>query len=233
LNATVKTVRRWLVICVAAIATAILLGLSYWQYSKIGPKDAEIELIEARMTLPPVTLPSDPVPLEDWHYRVVTVEGRFVHTAARHVYRAGPSGAPGYHLLVPFARVSAPAIWFDLGWFALRDKTRFETPDLPLGITPMVGQVQPRQRNAKLVAAAQPDVEKNIYYRVQPEILGKGAEITALSGIYLISPIALIEGLEIAPPPVKLEHNHRSYAFQWLAMAVALVVITALFLKRR
>lgn len=226
-----RPVRRWLVIAVTAVAVSILLGLSYWQYSKIAPKDAQIALIEARMTLPPVELPTSPEPLEDWHYRVVTAQGRYLPEAARHIYRAGPKGGPGYHLLVPFARVSAPAIWVDLGWLPQNQKSKFEAPQLPAGITQVIGQVHPRQRNAKLVSAAQPDVAKNIYFRVQPEVLGDDLGLEAITQAYLISPITP-EGLVAVPPPIKLEHNHRSYAFQWLAMAIGLIVISGAFLRR-
>lgn len=224
-------VRRWLVLIVSAIATAVLLGLSYWQYSKIAPRDAQIALVQARMTLPPVALPAQPQPLEDWYYRVVTADGRFIPEAVRHIYRAGPKGGPGYHLLVPFARVSGPALWVDLGWMTVLEKAAYETPRLPSGITTVIGQVHPRQRSVKLIASAAPDPAKNIYYRIQPEVLGDGLGLNALTDAYLISPLPL-EGLVAAPPPIKLEHNHRSYAFQWLAMALGLVGITATFVRR-
>lgn len=224
-------VRRWLVLIVAGIAASILLSLSYWQYSKIGPKDAQIALIEARMTLPPIALPANPDPLSDWHYRVVTAQGRFVPNVVRHIYRAGPKGGPGFHLLVPFARLSAPAIWVDLGWMPQARKADYEAPSLPGDITKVIGQVHPRQRNAKLVEAAAPDMAKNIYFRIQPDVLGRDLGLEAVTQAYLISPIPL-QGLLAAPPPVKLEHNHRSYAFQWLAMAIALIVIAAAFLRR-
>ncbi|MEM6681510.1 MAG: SURF1 family protein [Pseudomonadota bacterium] len=233
MSAKQTSIRRWLVISVSMIATMILLGLSYWQYSKIAPKDAAIALIESRMTLPPTAFPARPEALADWHYRVVSAEGRYIPQYARHIYRAGPSGRPGYHLLVPFARLSAPAIWVDLGWFDRTLKPTFETPALPLDITPMIGQIQPRQRNAKLVTPPSPDIAQNIFYRIQPDVLGQGTDLDALTEIYLISPIAMLEGLEVVPPPVKLEHNHRSYAIQWLAMAVGLVVITIAFLRKR
>lgn len=226
-----RPIRRWLVLIVAAIATAILLSLSYWQYSKIGPKDAQIALVEARMSLPPVELPGDPQPLEDWLYRVVTIDGRFIPEGVRHIYRAGPNGGPGYHLLVPFARMSAPSIWVDMGWMPVLKKAAYEAPKLPVGFTKVIAQVHPRQRSVKLIDAAEPDRARNIYFRIQPEVLGADLGLDALTQAYLISPLPL-DGLVAAPPPVKLEHNHRSYAFQWLAMALALIVITAVFIRR-
>lgn len=226
-----KPIRRWLVWIVASAGTLILLGLSYWQYSKIAPKDAEIALVEARMALPPIPLPNNIADLDDWLYRMVSVQGRYIPQGVRHVYRAGPKGGAGYHLLVPFARMSAPAIWVDLGWMPVLQKAAYEAPVLPAGITAVIAQVHPRQRSAKIVEALAPDRPGNIYYRLQPEVLGADMQLDAITQVYLISPLPL-EGLLAAPPPVKLEHNHRSYAFQWLAMALGLVAVTGVFLRR-
>jgi len=173
-----KSIRRWLVLSVSLVATAILLGLSYWQYSKISVKEAEIALIEHRMTLAPMPLPERPKALEDWYYRMVSAQGRYIPQYARHVYRAGPSGRPGYHLLVPFARLSAPALWVDLGWLDRTLKSKFETPDLPPSITPMIGQVQPRQRNAKPVTPPPPAVAGHICYRRHPPVLAQRTALT-------------------------------------------------------
>ncbi|MEM6834045.1 MAG: SURF1 family protein [Sphingomonadales bacterium] len=224
-----RPVRRWLVIIVAGLATGILLSLSYWQYSKIAPRDAEIALIRERMTAPPSLL--DAAPDEGWLYRRAMVTGAFDKGHMRRVYRAGPDGRPGYHILMPFRRQDAPGIWVDLGWLSSQaddPSAAWVEPGPPGAIT---GRIHPRQRSPRLIAPAEPDRAANLYYRIQPEVLGQDVPFTLLGDVYLIAESAP-DGLTATDPPVKLEHNHQSYAVQWLAMAVGLVAITALFLRR-
>ncbi|MEO0410853.1 MAG: SURF1 family protein [Pseudomonadota bacterium] len=227
-----RPIRRWLVLLVAAAATLILLSLSYWQYSKIGPGDSKIAAVQSMMAAPPAPLPLSNIAWADWAYRPVTALGVYAPEYARHVYRAGPKGGSGYHLLVPLLREGALALWVDLGWFPDSQKRRYETPSLPQGPVTVSATVIPRQRDAKLIDPAKPDPAANRYYRIQPEILAEGTGLVFIQTHYLLAKPAL-KGLVQTDVPIKLEHNHRSYAFQWLAMAAALMVITAAFLRRR
>ncbi|MEM7570371.1 MAG: SURF1 family protein [Pseudomonadota bacterium] len=224
--------RSWLVLLVSGIGMAILLSLSAWQYSKIAPKEAQIESIRSQMDLAPVALPDGALMQEDWAFRPAFAEGILRADAARHVYRAGPDGRPGYHLVMPLVRDSGPAIWVDMGWFFERDKAAFETPIVAKGPVRITGTMIPRQRSPKWITPAPPNPAENRYYRLQPEVLASGLGIESISAVYLLSK-APLEGLVATPIPFKLEHNHRSYAFQWLAMALGLAAITIAFLRRR
>lgn len=226
-----RPVKRWPVLIAAGIGTAILLSLSYWQYSKIAPKDAQIAMVKERMALPAAPLPKGPIALEEWRYRPAAITGIYRADLTRHVYRAGKNGRPGYHLLVPVERRDASEVWVDLGWFDETRKADFETVALPNGPQQIAGRLVPRQRDPKWITPAAPDPSSNRYYRIQPDVLGAGADLAAQEDVYLLSSTPL-EGLVATVLPIKLEHNHRSYAFQWLAMAIALVVIAGAFLRR-
>ncbi|MGV8839941.1 MAG: SURF1 family protein [Bauldia sp.] len=230
----------------AAIAFAILCALGTWQVQRLVWKNDLIATVETRIGLAPVPAP---VPV-DWpaldfeqsDYTPVTVSGVFRHDQEIHVFASlddphGPIGGFGYFVLTPLETTD--------GWWVIVNRgfvptERADPATRPEGQTPGVVTVtgllrQPQGSNAFTPAN---DVEGNVWYTRDPVAIGAelGLPSEALAPYYIDAaydaalPGGLPQGGETT---VTFTNNHLQYAVTWYGIAIALVVIVIVMIRRK
>lgn len=233
--------RRLIVAAVAtAISLAILVSLGTWQMARLAWKEALIERVESRITLPPVpapgpaTWPSLDLPESD--YLPVTVRGQFRHDLEIHAFASlesprGPVGGLGYFVLTPLTTPEGWTVVVNRGFVPTDRKDPATRPGgQTAGVVEVTGLLRPPQgRNAFTPAD---DTAANVWFTRDPAAIGRhlGLPPETLAP-YLIDAFrdpALPGGLpQGGETTVTFSNNHLQYAVTWYGLAVALVVVFA------
>lgn len=234
--------RPRLIPTVAAMVTiALTLHLAQWQAGREQEKIALQELLDARSRMPPHALGSQDRDGEALRYRKVVASGEYVADKQVYLDNKDRNGAVGYHVMTPLKLADAGGtggangisgaggisgggyVMVNRGWIA-RGR---EYPRPPAAVPP-VGKVEvsgtavlPSQRFLELSSAnVQGSVWQNFTFDRARSILG----LDVLPVIVL----AAQTSPDLAPlteTPNAGADKHRGYAFQWLALAVAVFIV--------
>ena len=208
-----------------AIMLLILLGLGTWQVYRLQWKTGVLARIAAAEQAQAVPLGPDPAP-----YTKVSVTGRFRYDltasfgAEVRDTKSGPT--MGSYQLVPLERDGAPPILVDRGWVA--DGAKADDPDGPVTVS---GYIRPSEHTHWFSPAD--DLADRHFYTLDTGVI-------ALSlGLPEPEPFTLIAlGSETGAYPAPAQHlprppnNHLSYAITWYGLAVALLVIFIVWVRR-
>jgi len=207
---------------------AVLLGLGTWQVERLHWKEALLAQIARSEAAPAAPLPAAPEPFSKVH-----VTGRLRDDLAASYgadvrdTRAGT--VLGTQLIVPLERLGDETILVDRGW--VPDK-RPAALALPEGDVTVEGYVRPGDTPGMFSATDSPATRR--FYTLDPAAIG------AALGLHRVAPFVLV-AMGPAPPegfPDPARHlprplnNHLSYAITWYGLAVALVVIFALWARK-
>lgn len=209
------------------VMLTILIGLGTWQIYRLHWKERILARIAIAEAAPPAPLTPDPAP-----YTKVSVSGRFDFNRAAGFgaevrdTRAGP--AMGFYQIVPLERAGASTVMVDRGWVPQK---RDAPLDDPTGVVTVTGYVRPGDVPRWFSAADDPAARQ--FYTLDPKA------ISAAVGVRDAAPFALVAlgpstGSYPAPahslprPP----NNHLSYVITWYGLAVALVVIFAVWARK-
>ncbi|WP_232600191.1 SURF1 family protein [Photobacterium carnosum] len=208
---------------------SLLLKLSWWQLSRADEKkqlQSQIRDRQHSMIVDLVQLPAEPL----WHS--VMLEGEFDNQHPilldNQLYR----GRSGYHLYLPFIS-QQQRILVNVGWIAA-PPYREILPILPQfnGRTVLHGVIAPAQ---KLLQFKPDAIQQQWPLRVQNIELDKLAQqlqqplLPWVIQISASSPIALTQTWQ---PVVMGPKKHYGYAIQWFLLAIAVVVISLLWLRK-
>lgn len=225
--------RSWWVPTLAAAALlAITVSAGIWQTHRAQEKQALKDRYERAAQESPVGLSERTVAVEEVRYRRVTVRGRFDPAHEMFVDNHVISGKPGYQVVTPL-RIgdSQRYVLVDRGWVE-RTWDREIMPDVrtPLGEVKIEGIAVPQGRYLEL---SHDTVVGKVWQNIDIQRMGQALP-------YSLQPIVVTQlndtgdGLRRAwqPPDVGIE-KHLGYAFQWFAMATAIVVIYGVMYVRR
>ncbi len=206
----------------------VLIALGTWQVYRLQWKEGILAQIAAAEAAPAAPLPPNPAP-----YTKGSVTGRFRFDLAAQFgaevrdTRAGPT--MGFYQIVPLERDHAPTVLVDRGWVP----EKRETPlDNPAGVVTVTGYVRPGDGPHWFSPAD--DVAGRQFYTLDPNMIGASLGVPALAPFALVALGA--STAEIYPAPA--EHlpqppnNHLSYIITWHGLAVALVVIFFVWVRR-
>jgi surfeit locus 1 family protein len=212
----------------AAVMLLMLLGLGTWQVQRLHWKLDVLAQIARAEAAPAVPLPTEPDP-----YAKVQVTGHLRNDLAATYgadVRDTPSGPLlGSYLILPLQRSNGDPILVELGW--VPDKRAHPLAAIDDTVT-LQGYVHPGDRPGWFSATDNPTTRQ--FYTLDPETIGKAL------GLQRVAPFVLI-ALGPTPPehyPDPAKHlpqppnNHLSYAITWYGLAVALVVIFALWARK-
>jgi surfeit locus 1 family protein len=206
----------------------VLVGLGTWQVYRLRWKSgilAQIAAAEAAQALP---LPKAPAP-----YTKVSVTGRFRFDKAVQLgaevrdTRTGPT--IGYYQVVPLDRDEASPILVDRGWVPQKRETPLDDPP---GVVTVVGYVLPAQKPSWF--SARDDDAARQFYTLDPQAIGAAVGIADPAPFAIVVMGAQPAGSYPAPaqhlprPP----NNHLSYVITWYGLAVSLVVIFAVWVRK-
>jgi surfeit locus 1 family protein len=215
-------------------ALLVLLALGTWQLERLAWKRDLIARLETRVAAAPVALPAGPLAPEEWEYRRVSVEGRFLHEGELHLLAHNPRGSLGYQVITPLERADGGGfVLVNRGWVPTANKDpATRGPGQVAGTVKVGGVVRKSWRRGWFVPDNEPG--RNLWFFADvPAMLAQAG----LSG-----PPLFVEA-DAAPNPgglpvggqtrLDIPNNHLQYALTWYGFAVALVVIYVLWHRRR
>ncbi|OGA26134.1 MAG: hypothetical protein A3I02_07365 [Betaproteobacteria bacterium RIFCSPLOWO2_02_FULL_67_26] len=216
----------------AAAGIAATLALANWQLGRAHEKEGMAARLEALASGPAVTLPADAMKAEDLEWRRVTVRGRFEPRHAVFIDNRIRRGVAGYHVVMPLEIGSAGGgtsggggryVLVNRGWIAgTRDRARLpevKTPDEMVEITGLA--ITPSRRFLELSGQS---AEGKVWQNLTLERYRQAVPI-ALQPVVIQQESPLDDGLarEWDPPDLGVD-KHYGYAFQWLALALTILV---------
>lgn len=225
--------RQGLVATIAAtLGIAITLGAGAWQISRADEKARRQAQLEALGHEPPVTIPASPVAEGDLLCRRVHVTGTFVPEHTVYLDNRLRRGVPGFEIVTPL-RIgdSERFIAVNRGWIAGAPR-RDRLPEVrtPPGPVTLEGTVVPAQRVYRLEHAGP---EGNVWLSFSMDRLRQETRLD-FQPLLIQQDSVLDDGLERSwQRPDSGRDMHLAYAFQWFAMAFAILVIYVVLGFRR
>ncbi len=218
---------------------AVLVALGMWQLERARIKLELAERMEQRALAAPQPLSPALVHAPSVEYLTGTARGQYDTTHQLLLDNRVLGGRPGYHVVTPLriaggeTRLLVNRGW--IPWGADRSKApAFATPSAQVEVSgelyiPTAGGFRlgedPPLASGRLTLWQRLDVERfaeQVPYPVQPVVMK-------------LSPTADAGGFvrEWAPPRDGWIDRHRGYAFQWFALAAALLVVFVVVNLRR
>lgn len=211
------------------VLMVLLLLLANWQWHRAGEKRRLLEAREAHCQAPPLLLDRETPDVVLDRFRPAVARGHYQADQQwlldNRVYR----GRVGYHVFSLFRTTSGRQLLVNRGWVPVGYDREF-LPELPLpaGEVVLCGHLD-RPESVGLVMGRQP------LDSLQQTVVLQSLDVAALSasrGLRLM-PLTLVldegqsGGLQYdwAPSTVMGPERHLGYAVQWLALAVALLII--------
>lgn len=236
------------VIAATVIGVIMLIAFGTWQVYRLQWKQQLIKAREAALTAEPVTMADIEAGIEhglDVDFLKVWLNGEYRHEAARHVYRPRGKRA-GFQVITPFIDTSGFLVLVDRGF--IDEDQLGETSGLrkPEGKITITGVTRGRAGDRNLFSP-DADFARNVWYWY--DLPGIAASLPGdLAGtINGQPPITSTVFVQLAPGgepgeqkspeqedlKVELPNNHLQYALTWYSLALVLVVMSWLFIRRR
>lgn len=216
-------------------ALALLIGLGVWQIERVHWKEALIERVESRISMPAVRLDTAlSHGLADAEYRHVHLHGVFQNDKEVYLFAPSKTGEPGYHVVTPLVVEGGSAVLIDRGFVPkdLKDPLR-RADGQAEGDVEITGVVRLSQPPGMFTPA--PDIANRVWYTKDIPALA------AASGARLLSPVIVEADAQDLPggypvggqTRVDFPNNHLQYAITWFALAFVLLVIYLLYHRKQ
>jgi surfeit locus 1 family protein len=206
----------------------VLLGLGTWQLYRLAWKEGILAEIASAEAAQPTPLGFAPKP-----FAKVSVTGRllFDHAAQFGAEVRDTSTGPtmGFYQIVPLERDGASTILVNRGWVPQQRQAALAEPS---GLVTVTGYVRSAETHHWFSPAD--NMPERQFYTLDPAIIG------AAVGIPNPAPLTLVAMGPARPGsyPVPAQHlprppnNHLSYAITWYGLALALVIIFAIWFRK-
>ena len=215
------------------LALALLVSLGQWQVQRLNWKTELLATMDARVHGTPVNVVDHPADVEAWNYRRVVARGVFDHDREAHLQTTGPDGKAGYDIYTPLRLADGRAVIVNRGWVPFAKKDQSTRGDgLSVGEVSVVGLAR-LNRTAEWYMPKNNTV-KNIWFTANlPEMasfmnvkvalpLFVDADATPIAGGYPIGGQTILD----------IPNNHLDYALTWYGLALVLLVIYLLYVRR-
>ncbi|MDQ2076238.1 SURF1 family protein [Marinimicrobium sp. ABcell2] len=215
---------NWKITAVAALALPLLLTLGFWQLDRGAEKRAIEASFAARQSAPPIELSGDNLEVLEPFQRVIA-RGQFDNEHTWLLDNKQRRGRVGYEVVSPFQLENGTWILVNRGWLQ-GTGDRQQLPPVPpvRGERSIFAELATVSHHPMLDASSLtsewPRVVMAIETDAMAEQLGRPLAVPYLR-IAETSPGAFETGWQAVNMTA---HTHLGYAFQWFAMAAALVV---------
>ena len=242
--------RGWPILTAVVAGFILLAGLGTWQLFRLHAKLDLIDKRAASLTGNPVSMYDIEAGMEhgyDVDFLRVRLTGSYRHNASRYIYRARGK-RPGYQLITPFIDNSGFIVFVDRGFI---DQQMREAPvagdtRAPEGEISITGVTRNRASDRNMFSP-DADMKQGIWYwydlvgvsASMPDDLLDGYEgpVPITSAVFVQLEPGGEPGTGKWPDPedlkVELPNNHLQYALTWYALAVVLVVMGWLFMRKQ
>ena len=208
----------------AAAGIALTLALGNWQLDRGREKSALAERIKSANRDALIAMPAVEIRAEDVQWRRVEARGRFEPKYAVLIDNRVLHGVPGYHVVMPLKLgASERYVLVNRGWVA-GSYARGQWPQIatPVGMVTVIGLATvPSRRYLELSTQV---AEGNVWQNLTLERYRTAVPI-AIQPVVIRQENDLGDGLQRdwAPPDVGT-NTHYGYAFQWFALAAAILI---------
>jgi surfeit locus 1 family protein len=208
----------------AAAVLALALAAAWWQLGRAHEKEAAAARLQALAGDPPIRIAAAEVRGRDVEWRRVTARGRFDPARAVFIDNRIHRGVAGFHVVMPLALEGGDRyVLVNRGWIAgTRDRTRLPEVRTPVSAVEITGRaVTP---SARFLELAPGTAEGKVWQNLTLERYRKAVPIP-LQPFVILQESAQEDGLarEWDPPDLGVD-KHYGYAFQWLALALTVLV---------
>jgi surfeit locus 1 family protein len=213
----------------------ILLALSIWQVNRYNWKIDLMNQINTQLAEAPVALPATGVIPDDWHYRRVQLQGTFDHSKELHMFSHADKGRKGFQIITPFMRSNeGDVVLVNRGWVPESRKEPVNRAEGQIEGEITINGIarKPWSKSYSFMPAS--NAETNVW------LYGELPEMAAHLGLETAPVFVEIEANDVpggfpigGQTRVTLPNNHIEYAFTWLGLAIAMVVIYILYGRSR
>jgi surfeit locus 1 family protein len=230
--------RIWPIVLWAGVGIAVLIALGTWQLFRLVEKQTQLAEIAERTKALPVTL-SEALArrAEDSDIEFVAVKARgvFDHGSERHKL-ASFEGSSGWQIVTPFKSDDGIVALVDRGVVPanLKDAAKRPENSAPVELNAVV-RAHGHERG---FFDPDNDADGNLWYWWDvPAMLSS----ISIAPDMQVAPFILQElpGSDpmrfprVTSPEAQLSNNHLQYAVTWFALALALLVIAGLFIRKQ
>jgi surfeit locus 1 family protein len=215
--------RRYLFpVLMGVVGVAILMGLGFWQLSRMAEKRAYLDEIEARIAHAPIPLPAQPDEGRD-KFQAVTAEGRFTGEYLE-VLAGQKDASPGVRVIEAFQLGNGRRILVDRGFLPEEDRA---TPRAVHDATVAGNLHWPKDADS---FTPPPDAKTGLWF---------ARDVPAMAAVLKTEPTLIVasadtgDGITAVPvDTASIPNNHWAYAIQWFLMAVTWAGMTGFLLWR-
>jgi surfeit locus 1 family protein len=229
--------RIWPILLWTGLGIAVFIGLGTWQLFRLAEKQALLADIAQRTAAPPISLNEVLARREkgiDIEFVAIRARGAFDHKSERHKL-ASFDGSPGWEIITPFTSDDGIVALVDRGVVSdnLRNADKRPENASPADLTAIV-RAHDSERG---FFDPENDVDGNIWYWWDvPAMLSSVTIPTDMKIVPFV--LQALPGddpkkFPRAPKPeAQLSNNHLQYAITWFSLAVVLLVISGLFIRK-
>ncbi len=220
----------------AAGALLVLLALGTWQVERLSWKERLIAERQAAVAAPPTGLPASLAAAQGLEYHHVRVTGTFLNDRELYLGATSEEGRPGYQVITPLRLADGGIVLVNRG-FVPQDRRAPESRAAgELGgevtVTGLL-RLPPEGKPHWFLPAN--SAERNYWIYVDIPAMAAAQHLDRVLPFYIDAdttpnPGGLPQGGQTR---LALPNDHLQYAVTWYALAVALVVIYIVFIRRR
>lgn len=216
-------IRRTLIpLMFGAIGVGILLGLGFWQLSRLAQKEAYLADLAARIEAMPVALPATPDPVADRFLPVITT-GTFAGEALTVLVSRKQIG-PGVRIIEAFVTDMGRRILVDRGFVAEADRGA----DHAASADEVTGNLHWPQEVDSYTPA--PDAAAGLWFARDVPAMAAALNTDAVLVIARSDTGGGVEALAVDTSGTP--NDHLQYAITWFSLAIVWAGMTALLLSR-
>jgi surfeit locus 1 family protein len=223
-----KWTLNWKICLFSAMLMPLLIGLGFWQLARAEQKRTLQDLVATQQDKPPVEWGADTaVNNENFRYRQVSMQGHFETQKVWLLENQIWQGKLGYQVVAPFHLPSGEAVLVNLGWIASTGY-RSDLPQIPplANFKRVTGKLVLPSQNRLLKQQDLVDTWPQQTLQIDIAQFQQKLGVPLLKWVLHIDPdhpaALAVKWQDIQMPASK----HLGYAWQWFAMAFALMVLT-------
>ena len=211
-------------------AILIMIGLAIWQVQRLHWKEGLIAERTARTTAAPIDLPPAGADLTDLEFRRVALTGTFDNAHEFYLAARSQNGNVGYWIVTPFKSDKGETVLIERGWVPENKKLPDARPEGQVaGTVSLNGFI--RRPQVKTFFQPENEVQKNVWFYLDPKQMAEAANIPARTDLYLDA--------DLAPNPggfpiggqtrINLPNDHLQYAITWALLALTLGAVYVIY----
>jgi len=217
----------WLLVIVAPILIAILIGLGSWQLDRAEQKQTLLTQLQARQHGKPLT-GSDLKQTKDLAFKPIILAGQFDNQHQLLLDNKFHQHRPGFHVITPMKIAgSNKLILLHRGWVP-RGRKREDLPKLrPYNTTQTIEGIIYQPTKKLLLLSAVSDgikVWPRIIQRLDFPAIEKQLSHPVYPFLVILDPKQAQGFIQDWTPVIMQPSRHLGYAFQWFALAATLLI---------